>query len=73
MSEVWRKQTQVLAYVDQDDKVHALAGAMVSAIDGLLVQSVVVHPAELNNQASTAWSGLKHALPQPSPTEAHRS
>jgi len=61
-SERWAHRKMVLAYVDQDDKVHALAGAMVSAIDGLLVHYVVVHPAELNNQDSTAWSGLKHGL-----------
>merc|ERR1719326_1072207 len=61
-AEGYSDRKMVLAYVDQDDKVHALAGAMVSAVKGLIVHSVVVHPAELNNQDSKAWFGLKHGL-----------
>jgi hypothetical protein len=55
----------VFAYVDEDDKAHALAGAKVRAVGllpHLIVESVVVHPAELNNENSTTWIRLKHRL-----------
>jgi hypothetical protein len=60
----------VFAYVDQYDKVHAFAGAMVRAVPdknvnlqpNLRVTSVVVHPAELNNEDSTTWLQLKQGL-----------
>ena len=46
----------------QDDEVRAMAGAEVSHASGLVVSSLHVYPAELNNQDSTASLRMVHAL-----------
>lgn len=46
----------------EEDKVCAMAGAEVSHASGLVVSSLIVYPAELNDDASTAALRLVHAL-----------
>ena len=46
----------------QDDDVRALAGAEVSHASGLVVSSLLVYPAELNNEDSVTSLRMIHAL-----------
>lgn len=45
-----------------EDQIKAVAGAEVSHESGLVVTSLIVYPAELNNEDSTAAIRLIHAL-----------
>ena len=62
MSETGPRGRRMLLGLFRDDQVRALAGAEVSHSAGLVVSSLTVYPAELNDPDSTASLRMVHAL-----------
>ena len=62
MAETGSNGKRMLLGLFQDDEVRALAAAEVSHANGLVVSSLNVYPAELNDPASTASLRMVHAL-----------
>ena len=46
----------------QEDEIRALAGAEVSHANGLVVSSMLIYPAEINNEDSVLSLRMLHAL-----------